>query len=136
MSALDYHPRPPLSAAAIRALYEANPSPQATALAWEIWRLQRAVIALQAGIRHASGLRHRQDVADHLAQLLEYVQDEPCLNERPRSCLGTAAAAARHQYRVEPTKKQTGRVARGHRGATAGVKKPAEPVFLRVFGAF
>ncbi|OZI46591.1 hypothetical protein CAL25_17975 [Bordetella genomosp. 5] len=82
MSVLDHSPRPRLCAASIRVLHEANPSPQTVALAWEIWRLQRAVIALQAGIRHAHGLRHRQDVADHLAQLLEFIQDEPCLNER------------------------------------------------------
>lgn len=74
-------PPAPLSGAKIRELYEQNPTPQGRALAWEIWRLQRAIVALEAGLRHASGLRHRQDIIDQVRGLRECVQDEPCLNE-------------------------------------------------------
>ncbi|WZB76698.1 hypothetical protein WJ972_14850 [Achromobacter insuavis] len=51
------------------------------ALAWEIWRLQRVLIALEAGQRNAATLRHRQAIIDHVVGLLEYVQGEPCLTE-------------------------------------------------------
>lgn len=50
-------------------------------MAWEIWRLQRVMVAMEAGLRSASTLRHRQDVLDRICELLEYVQREPCLNE-------------------------------------------------------
>lgn len=50
-------------------------------MAWEIWRLQRVIVALEAGLRSAGGLRHRQDVLDRLAELREYLAGEPCLNE-------------------------------------------------------
>lgn len=56
--------------------------PKGAALAWEIWCLQRVLISLEAGMRNAATLRHRQDVIDHITELLEYVQGEPCLNER------------------------------------------------------
>lgn len=81
MDFFDQSPRAPLSAARIRALYAQNPTTEACALAWEIWRLQRVVVALEAGIRNASTLRHRQDILDHVAKLREYVQGEPCLIE-------------------------------------------------------
>ncbi|WP_235512723.1 hypothetical protein [Achromobacter sp. Root170] len=32
-------------------------------------------------MRSASGLRHRQDIIDRVAELREYVAAEPCLNE-------------------------------------------------------
>ena len=70
-----------MSAARIRELYARNPSAEGSALAWEIWRLQRVLIALEAGMRNAATLRHRQDVIDHITGLLEYVLGEPCLNE-------------------------------------------------------
>lgn len=81
---MDFFDRPspaPLPAARIRALYAQNPTPEACALAWEIWRLQRVVVTLEAGLRSASTLRHRQDILDRVAELREYVQGEPCLNE-------------------------------------------------------
>ncbi len=81
MTMLDRPPPTPMSAARIRELYARNPSPEGCALAWEIWRLQRVLIALEAGIRDAAGLRHRQDVIDRITGLLEYVQGEPCLTE-------------------------------------------------------
>lgn len=81
MDFFDQPSRAPLSAARIRALYTQNPTPETCSLAWEIWRLQRAIVALEAGLRSASTLRHRQDILDRLAELREYVQGEPCLNE-------------------------------------------------------
>ncbi|MGW9067581.1 hypothetical protein ACWGPO_26175 [Achromobacter animicus] len=61
-------------------------------MAWEIWRLQRVIVALEAGLRSASGLCHRQDIIDRVAELREYVAAEPCLNEalavKPGSRLG------------------------------------------------
>lgn len=71
----------PLPAARIRELYARNPTSEACAMAWEIWRLQRVIVALEAGLRSASGLRHRQDIIDRVAELREYVAAEPCLNE-------------------------------------------------------
>lgn len=81
MDFFDRPPPAPLPAARIRALYAQNPTAEACALAWEIWRLQRVVVALEAGLRSASSLRHRQDILDRVAELREYVQAEPCLNE-------------------------------------------------------
>ena len=81
MDFFDRPPPAPLPAARIRALYAQNPTAEACALAWEIWRLQRVVVALEAGLRSASTLRHRQDILDRVAELREYVQGEPCLNE-------------------------------------------------------
>lgn len=81
MDFFDRPPPAPLPAARIRALYAQNPTAEACALAWEIWRLQRVVVALEAGLRSASTLRHRQDILDRVAELREYVQAEPCLNE-------------------------------------------------------
>lgn len=81
MDFFDRPPPAPLPAARIRALYAQNPTIEACALAWEIWRLQRVVVALEAGLRSASALRHRQDILDRVSELLEYVQGEPCLNE-------------------------------------------------------
>ncbi|WP_334168297.1 hypothetical protein [Achromobacter mucicolens] len=81
---MDFFDRPapaPLPAARIRELYARNPTAEACALAWEIWRLQRVIVALEAGLRSASGLRHRQDIIDRVAELREYVATEPCLNE-------------------------------------------------------
>lgn len=81
MTMLDRPPPTPMPAARIRELYARNPSPEGCALAWEIWRLQRVLIALEAGLRNAATLRHRQDIIDHVVGLLEYVQGEPCLTE-------------------------------------------------------
>ncbi|MNV28749.1 hypothetical protein D3C71_1199500 [compost metagenome] len=81
MFPLDHTPRPALTAAAIRALHAQNPAPQVCTLAWEVWRLQRVLIALHAGLRSASTLRHRQDVIDRVGELLEYLDGEPCLIE-------------------------------------------------------
>lgn len=81
MDFFDRPPPAPLPAARIRALYAQNPTTEACALAWEIWRLQRIVVALEAGLRSAGTLRHRQDILDRVAELREYVQGEPCLNE-------------------------------------------------------
>lgn len=81
MDFFDRPPPAPLPAARIRALYAQNPTAESCALAWEIWRLQRLVVALEAGLRSASTLRHRQDILDRVAELREYVQGEPCLNE-------------------------------------------------------
>lgn len=81
MDFFDRAPPAPLPAARIRALYAQNPTAEACALAWEIWRLQRVVVALEAGLRSASTLRHRQDIVDRVAELREYVQQEPCLAE-------------------------------------------------------
>ncbi|MNX55976.1 hypothetical protein D3C86_867530 [compost metagenome] len=67
----------PLPAARIRELYARNP----TTMAWEIWRLQRVIEALEAGLRSAGGLRNRQDIIDRVAELQECVAGEPCLNE-------------------------------------------------------
>ena len=76
-------PPAPMPAARIRALYAQNPTAEARALAWEIWRLQRVIVALEAGLRSAGGLRHRQDILDRVAELREYLAGEPCLNEAP-----------------------------------------------------
>lgn len=81
MDFFDRPPPAPLPAARIRELYARNPTPEACAMAWEIWRLQRALIALDAGLLSASTLRHRQDVLDRVAELRQYVAGEPCLNE-------------------------------------------------------
>ena len=81
MTMLDRPPPTPMSAARIRELYARNPTPEGCALAWEIWRLQRVLIALEAGMRNAASLRHRQDVIDHVTGLLDYIQGEPCLTE-------------------------------------------------------
>ena len=81
MIMLDRPPPTPMSAARIRELYTRNPTPEGCALAWKIWRLQRVLIALEAGMRNAASLRHRQDVIDHVTGLLEYIQGEPCLTE-------------------------------------------------------
>ncbi|MFE0842422.1 hypothetical protein [Achromobacter insolitus] len=81
---MDFIGRPPpapLSAAKIRALYAQNPSEGGRAFAWEIWRLQRLLVALDAGLRDASKLRHRQDILDRVNELREYMHGEPCLNE-------------------------------------------------------
>lgn len=50
-------------------------------MAWEIWRLQRVIVALEARLAHAARLRHRQDILDRVNERREYVQAEPCLNE-------------------------------------------------------
>lgn len=81
MDFFDRPPPAPLPAARIRELYARNPTAEACAMAWEIWRLQRVIVALEAGLRSASGLRHRQDIIDRVAELREYVAAEPCLNE-------------------------------------------------------
>lgn len=81
MTMLDRPPPTLMSAARIRELYARNPSPEGCALAGEIWRLQRVLIALEAGMRNAASLCHRQDVIDHVTGLLEYIQGEPCLTE-------------------------------------------------------
>jgi hypothetical protein len=81
MDFFDRPPPAPLSAARIRELYARNPTTEACAMAWEIWRLQRVIVALEAGLRSASSLRHRQDIIDRVAELCSYVTDEPCLNE-------------------------------------------------------
>ncbi len=81
MDFFDRPPPAPLPATCIRALYAQTPTAETCALAWEIWRLQRLVVALEAGLRSASTLRHRQDILDRVAELREYVQGEPCLNE-------------------------------------------------------
>ncbi|MFY3955533.1 hypothetical protein ACOTED_23745 [Achromobacter xylosoxidans] len=81
MTLLDRPPPTPMPAARIRELYARNPTTETCALAWEIWRLQRVLIALEAGMRNAASLRHRQDVIDQVTGLLEYVQGEPCLSE-------------------------------------------------------
>ncbi|QQB32334.1 hypothetical protein I6I07_16685 [Achromobacter deleyi] len=81
MTMLDRPPPTPMPAARIRELYARNPSPEGCSLAWEIWRLQRVLIALEAGLRNAATLRHRQAIIDHVVGLLEYVQGEPCLTE-------------------------------------------------------
>lgn len=81
---MDFFDRPtpaPLPAARIRELYARNPTAEACTMAWEIWRLQRVIVTLEAGLRSASGLRHRQDIIDRVAELREYVATEPCLNE-------------------------------------------------------
>lgn len=81
MDFFDRPPPAPLPAARIRELYARNPTAEACAMAWEIWRLQRVIVALEAGLRGASSLRHRQDIIDRVAELREYVAGEPCLNE-------------------------------------------------------
>lgn len=81
MDAFDRNPPAPLHAARIRELYARNPTAEACALAWEIWRLQRVIVALDAGMKSAGGLRHRQDIIDRVAELRRYVAGEPCLNE-------------------------------------------------------
>lgn len=50
-------------------------------MAWEIWSLWRVIVALEAGLRSASGLRHRQDMIDRVAELRENVAAGPRLNE-------------------------------------------------------
>lgn len=95
MNFFDRPPPAPLPAARIRALYAQNPTPEACALAWEIWRLQRVVVALEAGLRNAGTLRHRQDILDRVAELLEYVTDEPCLTES----LGVKPGRKRGEHR-------------------------------------
>ncbi|WP_155273261.1 hypothetical protein [Bordetella bronchiseptica] len=82
MEIIDRPPPAPLSAAQIRALYERNPTPVGRAMVWEIWRLQRLVVALEAGLSGAGRLRHRQDIIDRVKELHDYIRDEPCLNER------------------------------------------------------
>ncbi|MDH1522138.1 hypothetical protein [Achromobacter mucicolens] len=81
MDFFDRPPPAPLPAARIRELYARNPTAEACALAWEIWRLQRVIVAVDAGLRSAGGLRHRQDIIDRVAELQAYVAGEPCLNE-------------------------------------------------------
>lgn len=81
MDFIDRPPPAPLSAARIRELYARNPTAETCAMAWEIWRLQRVIVALEAGLRSASGLRHRQDIIDRVGELRGYVAGEPCLNE-------------------------------------------------------
>ncbi|RSE75488.1 hypothetical protein EGU64_31645 [Achromobacter denitrificans] len=81
MDFIDRPPPSPLSAARIRALYEQNPTPEGRTFAWEIWRLQRVVVALEAGLASAARLRHRQDIIDRVRELHEYIRNEPCLNE-------------------------------------------------------
>jgi type II secretory pathway component PulJ len=81
MDFFDRPPPAPLPAARIRALYAQNPTTEVRKLAWEICRLQRVVVALEADLRSASTLRHRQDILDRVAELRESVQREPCLNE-------------------------------------------------------
>ncbi len=46
----------PLPAARIRELCARNPTSEACARAWEIWRLQRVIVAREAGLRSASGV--------------------------------------------------------------------------------
>ncbi len=73
---MDFFDRPapaPLPAARIRELYARNPISEDCGMAWEIWRLQRVIVALEAGLRSASGLRHRQDIIDRGAELRDYV---------------------------------------------------------------
>lgn len=81
MDFFDRPPPAPLPAARIRTLYAQNPTDAARAMAWEIWRLQRVIVALEAGLAHAARLRHRQDILDRVAELREYLAGEPCLNE-------------------------------------------------------
>lgn len=81
MEFFDRPPPAPLPATRIRELYARHPTAEACALAWEIWRLQRVIVALEAGLSSACGLRHRQDILDRVAELREYVATEPCLNE-------------------------------------------------------
>lgn len=81
MDFFDRPPPAPLPAARIRELYARNPTAEACAMAWEIWRLQRVVVALEAGLRSAAGLRHRQDILDRIAELQDYLVGDPCLNE-------------------------------------------------------
>lgn len=73
MDFFDRPPPAPLPAARIRELYARNPTAEACAMAWEIWRLQRVVVALEAGLRSAAGLRHRQDILDRIAELQDYL---------------------------------------------------------------
>ncbi|MFY3303616.1 hypothetical protein ACOTEY_14225 [Achromobacter xylosoxidans] len=81
MDFIDRPPPAPMPAARIRTLYAQNPTDQARAMAWEIWRLQRVIVALEAGLAHAARLRHRQDILDRVTELREYLAGEPCLNE-------------------------------------------------------
>ncbi len=81
MDFFDRSPPAPLPAARIRELYARSPTAEACAMAWEIWRLQRVIVALEAGLRGASGLRHRRDIIDRVTELQEYLAGEPCLNE-------------------------------------------------------
>ncbi|CAB3849883.1 hypothetical protein ACTJNK_31440 [Achromobacter anxifer] len=81
MDFIDRPPPAPMPAARIRTLYAQNPTDEARAMAWEIWRLQRVIVALEAGLAHAARLRHRQDILDRVAELREYLAGEPCLNE-------------------------------------------------------
>ncbi|QKH37320.1 hypothetical protein FOC84_21235 [Achromobacter pestifer] len=81
MDFIDRPPPAPMPAARIRTLYAQNPTDEARAMAWEIWRLQRVIVTLEAGLAHAARLRHRQDILDRVNELREYVQAEPCLNE-------------------------------------------------------
>lgn len=81
MDAFDRPPLAPLHAARIRDLYARHPTAEASALAWEIWRLQRVIVALDVGLRSAGGLRHRQDIIDSVAELRRLLAGEPCLNE-------------------------------------------------------
>lgn len=50
-------------------------------MAWEIWRLQCVISALEARLAHAARLRHRQDILDRVSELREYLAGDPCLNE-------------------------------------------------------
>lgn len=50
-------------------------------MAWEIWRLQRVIVALDEGLSHASRLLNRQDVLDCVAELHKRLASEPCLND-------------------------------------------------------
>ncbi|MDF8362006.1 hypothetical protein [Achromobacter anxifer] len=81
MDFIDRPPPAPMPAARIRTLYAQNPTDEARAMVWEIWRLQRVIVALEAGLTHAARLRHRQDILDRVAELREYLAGEPCLNE-------------------------------------------------------
>lgn len=93
MTLLDRPPPTPMPATRIRELYARNPTTETCAMAWEIWRLQRVLIALEAGMRNAASLRHRQDVIDQVTGLLEYIQGEPCLTEPLAVKQGASAAS-------------------------------------------
>lgn len=54
MDFIDRPPPAPMPAARIRTLYAQNPTDEARAMAWEIWRLQRVIVALEAGLAHAA----------------------------------------------------------------------------------
>lgn len=81
MSPFDHSGRPALTAAHIRALHDQSPSPEVTALAWEVWRLQRLLLVLDAGLRDAVRLQQRAQIVEHLESALALMANEPCFDE-------------------------------------------------------